>query len=349
MKEYKKHLILAQEAVRTALEQLNDLGGDAVLFVVDERCRLLGSLTDGDLRRGFLKGLNFNDVLEKFIQPNPKFIVENDYKPDYVKLLRDKNLKVIPILNKNQEIVDVLNFRYTRTLLPIDVVIMAGGEGRRLMPLTASIPKPLLPVGDKPILQHNIDRLKKYGIKKIYVSIKYLGDRIIDYLGNDTNTNIQIEYIQEKDPLGTIGSISMIKEFMHDVVLVMNSDLLTDIDFEDFYREFIIQNATMGIASVPYYVEVPYAVFETNGDGSINTFKEKPIYTYFSNGGMYLIKKEVLNYIPKNKFFNATDLMDKVIRKGDKVYLYRLLGYWLDIGRHEDYKKAQEDIKHLEL
>lgn len=349
MREFKKYLISAHATVRTALRQLNELAADAVLFVIDERCRLLGSLTDGDLRRGFLRGLSFDDLLEEFIQSDPQFIVENNYKLDHIKLLRDKNFKVVPILNKNQEIIDILNFRYTRTLLPIDVVIMAGGEGKRLMPLTASIPKPLLPVGDKPILQHNIDRLKKYGIKKIHISVKYLGEKIIDYLDNGPCENLQIEYIREKEPLGTIGSISMIKEFMHDVILVMNSDLLTDIDFEDFYKEFIMQNATMGIASVPYYVEVPYAVFETNGDGRISRFKEKPTYTYFSNGGMYLIKKEALDYIPRNEFFNATDLIDKVINNGGNVYSYRLLGYWLDIGRHEDYKKAQEDIKHIEL
>src|SRR5690348_12974954 len=177
MLDFKKHIIFKQESVRTALQQLNDLAADAILFVVDQQFRLVGSLTDGDLRRGFLGGLGFEDALEKFIQPDPHFILKSDYSLDYLKSLKEKNFKIIPILNRNREIIDILNFRQKKTLLPIDVVIMAGGEGKRLRPLTVSIPKSLLPVGGKPIIEHNIDRIVKYGVEKLYLSIKYLGEK----------------------------------------------------------------------------------------------------------------------------------------------------------------------------
>ncbi len=349
MSVLQNHIISESESVISALAKLDKLGADAILFVIDQQYQLRGSLTDGDLRRGFLNGLDFGDSLEKFIQPKPHYILKNDYSLDYLKALKEKNFKIIPILDERHAIIDILNFRHKKTLLPIDVVIMAGGEGKRLRPLTISIPKPLLPVGDKPIIEHNIDRLVKYGIEKLYLSINYLGDQLINYFGDGADKNLCIEYIQEEESLGTIGAVGMIDEFAHDIIMVMNSDLLTNIDFEDFYNDFVKKDADMGIASIPYYVEVPYAVLETNGDSSVHAFHEKPTYTYFSNGGIYLIKKSVLKYIPRKSFFNATDLMHKIMQEGGKVQSYHLLGYWLDIGRHEDYKKAQEDIKHIKL
>jgi NDP-sugar pyrophosphorylase family protein len=226
---------------------------------------------------------------------------------------------------------------------------MAGGRGQRLQPLTDTIPKPLLKVGEKPIMEHNLDRLALYGIDDFWFSVKYLGEQIEAYFGDGSNKNIAIEYVWENEPLGTIGAVSKIQNFQHDYVLLTNSDLLTNLDYEHFFLYFLEKDADLAIVTIPYQVNIPYAVLETNTAGEISSFKEKPTYTYYSNGGIYLMKKTMVDYIPKNTFFNATDLMEKLIAEGKKVVSYPLIGYWLDVGQHEDFAKAQQDIKFLNL
>lgn len=344
-----KHLFNENLSVRDALICLDQLASDAILFVTDGDDRLIGSLTDGDLRRGFIKGLGFEDPIIDFIQPDPKFISENEFNQDQLEEFKNANFKIIPIVNNEHVIVDILNFRFKTTLLPIDAVLMAGGEGKRLRPLTENTPKPLLKVGAKPIIEYNIDRLAKVGVKNMYLSINYLGDQLVDYFGNGDNKNINIDYIREGKPLGTIGSVLLVDKFNHDDILVMNSDLLTNIDFADFYKTFKESEADMAVAATSYHVDVPYAVLESDENQSVKALKEKPRYTYFSNAGIYLIRKELLSMIPPNEFYDITDLMEKVIAMNHKLINYPINGYWLDIGSHSDFNKAQEDIKHLKL
>jgi dTDP-glucose pyrophosphorylase len=342
-----QHIISESDNIRNALILLDKLSTDAILFVVDENNHLSGSLTDGDIRRGFIKGLGFNDTLVSYMQQDPVYLKENEYSLEDLESVR--KFKIIPILNVNNEIVDIINFRLKRTILPIDVVIMAGGKGQRLMPLTANTPKPLLKIGDKPIIEYNIDRLIKVGVKGITLSVNYLSDQIIHYFGNGEDKGITIDYIIEDKPLGTIGSILLKQSFQHEDVLVMNSDLLTNIDFADFYKTFKETDADIAVAAVSYKVKVPYGVLETNNENIVVSLKEKPSYTYFSNAGIYLIKKEILSMIPRNSFFDITDLMERVIDMKYKLVTYPLNCYWLDIGKHEDFKKAQEDIKHIKM
>lgn len=344
-----KHIIHQEQSVRDALIKLDHLASDAILFVVDENNRLLGSLTDGDLRRGFIKGLGFDNTLIEFIQSDPKYILENEYSLDKLAVFKQRNFKIIPILNSNRKIVDVLNFRIKSTLIPADAVLMAGGEGKRLRPLTENTPKPLLRVGDKPIIEYNIDRLKKVGVKTINLSINYLGDQLVDYFGDGSPKDINIKYVREDKPLGTIGSVLLVDQFNHDDIIVMNSDLLTNIDFGDFFKTFKDSDADMAVAATSYHVDVPYAVLEVNESNTVRSLKEKPRYTYYSNAGIYILKKSMLNMIPKGEFFDITDLMDRIIEMNLKLITYPINGYWLDIGKHEDFKKAQEDIKHIKL
>jgi len=343
---YKRHLVVNNSTIKQALAKLNDLAGDAILFVVDEQERLIGSLTDGDIRRGFLQGLTLESNVLEFIQKNPKFLRKGDYDIQEVIEFRKEEFKIIPIVDKENRIRDILNFRFHKSYLPLDAIIMAGGRGARLKPLTDNVPKPLLKIGDKPIIEHNIDRLISYGINDLWISVKYLGEQIEDFFKDGSSKGAHIQYIREKEPLGTIGAASGAKIKEHDYVMVINSDLLTNLDYEDFFLDFIAKDAMLSVVAIPYHVEIPYAVIETKNE-EIISFKEKPTYTYYSNGGIYLMKKECLALIPKDKFFNSTDLMDLLIAKGEKVSSYPLRGYWLDIGRHEDYLKAQEDIKHI--
>ena len=225
---------------------------------------------------------------------------------------------------------------------------MAGGRGQRLQPLTDATPKPLLRVGTKPIMEHNLDQLAKYGIDDFWVSVKYLGDQIENYFGNGREKNINIEYVRETEPLGTLGAVSRINNFRHDYILVTNSDLLTNIDYENFFLDFVTKEADFAVLTIPYQVNIPYAVLETK-DGTIKSFKEKPTYTYYSNGGVYLMKKKVLKHVPQNTFYNSTDLMEFLISTDYKVISYPFLGYWLDVGKHEDFEKAQTDINSIKF
>ena len=344
-----KHIIQQNEQVRAALMKLDLLASDAILFIVDQNNKLIGSLTDGDLRRGFIKGLGFEDSILDFIQPNPSFIHEHENAVNKLEEYNKRNFKIVPVLNNDNQIVDIVNFRTRTTIIPADALLMAGGEGKRLRPLTEHTPKPLLKVGDKPIIEYNIDRLAQVGIKNIHLSINYLGEQLENYFGDGSTKNLNIKYIKETKPMGTVGSVLLAEKLEHEDVLIMNSDLLTNIDFVDFYKTFKASNADMAVAATSYNVDIPYAIFETDDAQRVRSLKEKPRYTYFSNAGIYLLKKSMLDFIPKDSFFDITDLMDKILAMDRKLITFPINGYWLDIGKHEDYKKAQEDIKHLKL
>jgi len=346
MRPYKEHLILTGSTVKQALAMLNELSQDAILFVVDNNNKLIGSLTDGDVRRGLLNNYTIENKIDEIIQPNPRFIKKGDYDIKKIIAYRDEDFRIIPVLDDHNCVVNVINFRKIKSYLPIDAVIMAGGRGQRLQPLTDLIPKPLLKVGEKAIMEHILDRLIMFGIDDFWISVKYLGKKIEQYFGSGKEKNINLEYVWENEPLGTIGAISQIENFKHDYILVTNSDLLTNIDYEQFFLEFIKQQADLALLTIPYQVSIPYAVLETS-DGKVKSFKEKPTYTYYSNGGIYLMKREMLHFIPKNKFYNATDLMEELIQKNHKVISIPFSGYWLDIGKHEDFEKAQTDINNI--
>jgi dTDP-glucose pyrophosphorylase len=348
LRTFKKHLILAGSTIKQAIGVLNELSQDAIIFVVDKNEKLIGSLTDGDVRRGLLNNFTLDTLIDNIIQPNPRYVRKGEYDIKKIIEYREEDYKVIPVLNENDIIVNVINFRLIKSYLPLDAVIMAGGRGQRMQPLTDLIPKPLLKVGDKPIMEHNLDRLSLFGIDDFWVSVKYLGEQIESYFGAGKQKNISIEYVWENEPLGTIGAVSQIENFKHDYVLVTNSDLLTNIDYEQFFLEFIKEEADLAVLTIPYQVSIPYAVLETN-DGQVKSFKEKPTYTYYSNGGIYLMKREMLHFIPKGKFYNATDLMEDLIQKNHKVISFPFSGYWLDVGKHEDFEKAQTDINNIKF
>ncbi|MCK8480542.1 nucleotidyltransferase family protein [Psychroserpens algicola] len=348
MVNFRDHLITTGTSIRDALKRLDVLARDAIVFVVDEEGRLKGSLTDGDVRRGLLKGITIEEPVSEIIQDHPKFIRKGARDVRQIIAYRNENFRIIPVIDAQDKVVNIVNFRFMRSYLPIDAIIMAGGRGQRLRPLTDTTPKPLLKVGDKSIMEHNVDRLALYGIDDFWFSVKYLGDQIVDYFGDGTDKNRSIHYVWEDEPMGTIGSVSKIDNFEHEHVLVSNSDVLTNLDYEDFYLDFLSKEADFAVVTIPYNVSIPYAVLETS-NGHVMDFKEKPTYTYYSNGGIYLMKRSVLEYIPKNTHFNATDLMEKLISENKKVVSYPLVGYWLDVGKHEDFEKAQRDINTIKF
>lgn len=343
-----EHLVQVDTPIKSCLQKLNKLAADAILFVIENNNRLVGTLTDGDVRRGILKGLSLEDEVRLFIQPNPKSIQRGNYNIHEIIRFRNEGYKIIPVIDQDGKIVKAVNFRLLKSYLPIDVVIMAGGRGERLKPLTDSIPKPLLKVGEKSIIKHNIDRLLSFGIDDFWISINYLGEQIKEKIGDGNAENVRINYIQEDIPLGTIGSVSKILDFEHEYVLITNADILTNLDYEQFFLDFVDSNADFSVATIPYNVNVPYAILETT-DKKITSFKEKPTFTYFANAGIYLMKKEIIKEIPINQTYNATDLLNYLIKNNFNVRSFPLRGYWLDIGKHDDYNKAQDDINYIKF
>jgi dTDP-glucose pyrophosphorylase len=349
VKKFSDNVIQDTSSIKTAMEALNNLVNkeSLTLFIVNSQNQLSGTLTDGDIRRGLLRGLQLTDKVSEVMHRNFRYL-EQDFGLEQIDLLKKQGIALIPLVNKNREIIRILLLKDKQSVLPVDAFLLAGGEGKRLLPLTAEVPKPMLKVGGKPIIEHNIDRLRSFGIFNIFLSVNYLAEKIQDYLGNGEEKEVSIKYIEEDLPMGTIGSISLVENFAHDSILVMNSDLLTNIDFEDFYRTFTRSGADMAVAGVPYKVDVPYAIMEVSEE-KVTSFREKPTYTYYSNAGIYLLKKNILDLVPKNRHYNATDLMEEVLRKKKHLIYYPILGYWLDIGQHEDYKRAQDDIRHIKL
>ena len=345
-----QHIINDHSTVRDALLIIDQQGLLAnVLFVVNQSNALIGSVTDGDIRRGLLKGENLSSCITTVMQQDYKFLFENEFEQPDIDALCEQKIHFVPIINKDKKIVEVINVNRYQPTLPVHAIIMAGGKGQRLLPLTKSTPKPLLKVGGKPIIEYNIDRLKSFGIKNMHISVNYLGNQIIDYFKDGHEKQIEIKYIEEKEFLGTIASVKLADNYQYDTVLIMNSDLLTNIDFYSFYQSFLNEEADMTIASTSYHVDIPYAVMETNGTTQVHSLKEKPRYTYYSNAGIYILKKELLALIPDGEFYDVTDLIDRLLELNKKVTSFPIMGYWLDIGKHEDFEKAQEDIKHLNL
>lgn len=336
--------------VKDALVRLNGLPtrDSLTLFVVDTNSILVGTLTDGDIRRALINNISLDSPIIQVMNVDFKFLKKGSYTLNEIDIFKKKEIELVPFVDENNRIIKIIDLTKIATVLPIDAVLMAGGEGKRLKPLTDSLPKPLLIIGDKPIIEHNIDRLISFGIDNICISVKYMADKIKDYFLDGSKKNISISYTEEINPVGTIGAVALINDFVHNEILVMNSDLLTNIDYEDFYRFFKSNNADMAIACIPYQVSLPYGIVETSAI-KVTGIKEKPTYTYYSNAGIYLIKKEMFNYIPKNEHFNATDLIEILIEKKHSVINYPILSYWLDIGKPDDFIKAQEDIKHLKF
>lgn len=343
-------LIHKDKTILEALQKLNDILFQShisrlILFVVNDDNSILGSLTDGDIRRSLLKNADLNMSVGQICNMN--FLFEKN-QTGFLDLqqYRKRDIKILPILDDARNLVRIIDLEATQSQLPLECMIMAGGRGKRLSPLTDTVPKPMLSLGDKPIIENNIDRLISYGVQKIYISVKYLGEQIEQYFGDGSSKGIVIEYIWEDRPLGTAGALSLVDHFETDHILLMNSDLFTDVDFEDLYLEMINQNADMAVASTEYKVDVPYAVFDTENNTVVD-FKEKPSYVYHSNAGIYILKKKLVQQIPKNEFYDITDLMEKLVKDGGKLIHNPIRGYWIDIGSPTDYKQAQEFVKHL--
>lgn len=343
------HIISQSLTLIDALRRINSFVGEPlVLFVVDDDNRMVGTLTDGDSRRALIAGISVNDPLQEVMHRDFNFLrlrVNDDVQ--HLQEQKRKKMKLIPVLDNENHIVVIINLEKYITRLPIDAVLMAGGKGERLRPLTEKTPKPLLPVGDKCIIDHNVDRLISYGVQHVNVTVNYLGEQLEEHFTTPRD-GVQVRTFREPKFLGTIGSIKFVDTFYNDTVLVMNSDLFTNIDYEDFYLHFQMHDAEMSVAAVPYNISIELGILDLDGR-NIKSLIEKPKYNYYANAGIYLIKKRALTEIPKDTFFHATHLVEKLIAQGKKVIRYPLNGTWIDIGTPQEYQKAKDLALHMKL
>lgn len=341
------HIVKSSKKLIDALKQLNSLiKGPLVLFVVDEHDRMIGTITDGDSRRALISGVSINDTIVNVMHKQFNYLrkgIDDDVRHIHEQKL--KKMKLVPVLDEENRIVDIINLEKYVTRLPVDAVLMAGGKGERLRPLTEKTPKPLLEVGGKCIIDHNIDRLISYGVEHINVTVNYLGEQLEEHFATPRD-GVQVRTFREPKFLGTIGSIKFVDTFYNDTVLVMNSDLFTNIDYEDFFLHFQQNDAEMSVAAVPYNVSIELGILDLDGR-NVKGLLEKPKFNYYANAGIYLIKKRALAEIPGDTFFHATHLVEKLIAQGKKVIRYPLNGTWIDIGTPQEYQKARDLVKHL--
>ena len=335
--EIRSHVIGEGVSIVEALEALNRLSGETMtLFVTDTSGKLLGSLTDGDIRRALLSGHSLSDAVAGICNRNCLVLSKGINEAATMAEARRKRIVLLPVVSGGH-IVDLVDLRHRRGLIPADGVLMAGGAGERLRPLTEKTPKPLLRVGNRPIIDHSVELFRSFGIENIFVTVNYLKEQLADHFDGSG-----VECVAEPRKLGTIGSLALIDGLKADTVVVMNADLLTDINLEAMYLKHVQSEAWLTMAVVPYVVSVPYAIVEHQGD-AVTGFTEKPTYNYYANGGIYMLRREIIkSKITKGEYMDATDLIEVLLKENRRVSLFNIDGRWIDIGSPDDYRRACE-------
>lgn len=329
------HLIGADATVMEALEALNRLSGATMtLFVVDADRKLLGSLTDGDVRRALLAGHSLSDPAATICRRQCLTLPATS-----IAEARRRGIRLLPVVEDGM-VVELIDLRRQRGLVDAEAVLMAGGVGERLRPLTEHTPKPLLPVGGTPVIDHNIALLRSFGISDISVTVNYLKESIIAHLAQTGGAG-GIKVVEEPAKLGTIGSLSLIERFSHEDIIVMNADLLTDINLEEMQLRHRETRAWLTMAVVPYTVSVPFAIVGHQGD-RVTGITEKPTYNYYANAGIYMLRREAARMVPKGASMDAPGLIDLLLEEGRRVTLFPIEGRWIDIGSPDDYRHACE-------
>ena len=343
MKSFERIKLTASSTVKEALKVI-DSGAMQIAVVLDEENKLIGTLTDGDIRRGLLKGLALDDSVETIVHRNPTVCNVNDSKEDVLKIAVEKKLYQIPIVDLDGVLVgiDEVDELLKPEEHPNKVVLMVGGLGTRLHPLTADRPKPLLEVGNKPILETIINNFAQYGFKNFILSVFYKSHMIEEHFGDGSKFGVSIDYVHEDQPMGTAGSLSYMKEQLTEPFFVMNGDLLTNVNFEHML-EYHLKNqvsATMGIRK--YDFQVPYGVVNVENHRIIS-IEEKPIQKFLVSGGIYILNPEVLNYISDNTFYDIPTVFEKLIVNKHEAVAFPIREYWLDIGQMADFERANNE------
>lgn len=343
-----QYLLPHTATVIEALDRLNRLsGGTMTLFVTDDSGIMLGSLTDGDVRRSLLAGLALDSAVTQAINRRFKAVTHDMSDLDIaetLRSLREKGIRLVPRLDNDGRITEIIDLTRTATRLPLTAILMAGGMGERLRPMTLTRPKPLLEIEGKAIIDYNIEALAAAGITDINVTTRYLAEQIAEHFAAPV-AGVQVKCVVEDLPLGTIGSATLVDIPANGHTLVMNSDLLTSISFEEMFINHAESGADITIAVIPYQVSVPFAILSLDGS-DVTGLQEKPCYSYYANAGIYMMRNKILHTLVPGQRTDATDLIERTIEAGGSVKYYPIKGTWIDIGSPTDFRQASELMRH---
>jgi dTDP-glucose pyrophosphorylase/predicted transcriptional regulator len=339
-------IIMPTQTLKQAMEVLNQ-SKYHICFVVGPDSKLIGSLTDGDIRRAFLKGANLESVVQDYMNPSPKMVEEGISMEEIVKRMNTWGVRQIPVVNSKGVIVKVEIVESLMNLFqkPNRVILMAGGFGKRLSPLTDHIPKPLLQVDGTPILEHILRRFKELGFYKFTISVNYKAGMIVDYLEDGSKLGIEIDYLYEDKPLGTCGALSLLKDKPTEPFFVMNADLLTRANFSTILEYHNANDSFATMCVREHSVEVPYGVVKMDQNNKILSIEEKPKETNYINAGIYVLSPQILDHINSGDYLDMPTLFTNLNKKDVSSLSYILREYWLDIGRMEDFHKAQTEYE----
>jgi dTDP-glucose pyrophosphorylase len=337
-------LIDPAATITEAIQKL-DLAGTGALMLADRERRLRGLLTDGDVRRALLRGISFEQPCATIATANPVAVEEGISLSDALGVMNRHDVNHLPVADAQKQLAGLLLRRdlVSGEGLPISAVIMAGGFGTRLQPLTDHTPKPMLPVGDRPLLERTIERLREAGIRNLNVTTHHLADRITSYFGDGHEHGVEIQYVPEERPLGTCGGLKLVDE-SPGPVLVINGDILTGVNFGELVTFHRRHHADATVCVRKYDVQVPYGVVESDGPW-LQTVREKPVVSLFVNAGIYLLEPGLRHYIPEGERFDMTDLINRLVADGRCVVSFPIMEYWLDVGQPADYAQAQLDVQ----
>lgn len=350
--QLKRFLSLGNITVVEAMQKI-DANARGVLFILDEGRKLQGIVTDGDIRRWIIKTSDLREHIINMMNKSPKYIYWNELHTalDYMDKMK---IKVLPVLDSNNKVTDIVvrdekneieaSYPDKTTLQDVEVVIMAGGKGTRLYPYTKILPKPLIPIGDVPIMERIIDRFCDYGVKHFTATLNYRKTMIRSYFA-DLMTNYHMDYVEEKQPLGTAGSLQLITSGFDKPFIVTNCDILIDADYADIYRHHCESGNILTIVTALKDVLVPYGVVYAKENAIVKSMEEKPKMSYFVNTGMYVLNPELIRMIPRDTFYHMTDLANDLLSQGRQVGMYPVSeNSFLDMGEFEEMRRMEQKI-----
>lgn len=346
-RDWHKTLVRPEMSIREALERM-DAARFQIVMVADENEILRGVLTDGNVRRAILQGIDLEKPVSEVMSANPVSARPEMSREEMMMLMRKHVIHQLPVVDENKRILKLVTLDDFLGLMekPNWVVLMVGGLGQRLQPLTNDRPKPLLEINGKPILEIIIEAFAEQGFKKIFMAVNYKGEMIREHFGNGDDRGIAIEYLFEEKRLGTAGALSLLPDRPEHPVIVMNGDLLTKLNFDRLIQFHDDHQAIATMAVRDYTHQIPFGVVDLT-DSYIQKIVEKPTHKYFVNAGIYVLSPEALTEIPRDEYYDMPQLMSQLSERGNQVAAYPLREYWLDVGRVEEFRRAQSEWSDL--
>jgi dTDP-glucose pyrophosphorylase len=345
MNNWKKTILRQTDTMDMAVKALNQ-ESLRIVMVVDDDERLIGSITDGDIRRGLIRKLPMNTAIAEFMHKNPIVMLVGGNKSQMLAKMKELDLLQLPIVDSDGRIVglETLQSLIEKKKFNNPVFLMAGGFGKRLAPLTNNTPKPLLKVGNKPILENVINQFIDAGFYNFYISTHYRAEMVQEYFGDGSNLNVSIKYIYENAPLGTAGSLGLLPDNLPKLpILMMNGDLLTNVDLKELLRFHLQEGEDVTMCVREYDFQVPYGVVETNGKHVIS-IEEKPVHHFFVNAGIYVLNPSILDMVDGKSCIDMPQLLKQKMRESGKISMFPVHEYWLDIGQIKEFDQAQIDV-----